>query len=105
MLNTGLQEILSKTARLGLRGSRGVCRARSQSLSVHLVPALSRGLFFFGETKCRNGEMNTAGVTIAEASIGLSVRPRAIAVAIADGQRPTVGSDSRRAPWAGAEGA
>ena len=30
MLNTGLQEILSKTARLGLRGSRGVCRTREK---------------------------------------------------------------------------
>jgi len=104
MLNTGLQEILSKTARLGLRGSRGVCRARSQSLSVHLVPALSRGLFFFGETKCRIGEMNIASVTIAGASIGLSVRLKAIAVAIADGQRPTAVSDLRTVRRGGAEG-
>jgi hypothetical protein len=48
--------------------------------------------------------MNIADVTIAGASIGLSVRLRAIAVAIADEQGPTVGSDSRRALRAGAKG-
>jgi hypothetical protein len=54
-----------------------------------------RGPFSFGETECRIGEMNIAGVTIARASIGLGVRLKAIAVAIADGQRPTAESDSR----------
>jgi hypothetical protein len=48
--------------------------------------------------------MTIAGVTIAGVSIGLSVRRKAIAVAIADGQRPTVGSDSKRALRAGAKG-
>jgi hypothetical protein len=53
-----------------------------------------RGPFSFGETECRIGEMNIAGVTIAGASIGLSVRVKAIAVAIADGQRHTAESGS-----------
>ena len=38
--------------------------------------------------------MSIADVTIAGASIGLSVRRKAIAVAIADGQRPTAESGS-----------
>jgi hypothetical protein len=48
--------------------------------------------------------MNIAGVTIAGASIGLSVSLRAIAVAIADGQPPTVGSDSRTVRKGGVKG-
>jgi hypothetical protein len=40
-------------------------------------------------------EMNIAGVAIAGANIGLSVRLRATAVAIADGQRHTVENGSR----------
>jgi hypothetical protein len=49
--------------------------------------------------------MNIADVTIAGVSIGLSVRLKATAVVIADGQRPTVASASRRVQWDGAGGA
>jgi hypothetical protein len=41
--------------------------------------------------------MNIANVTIAGASIGLNVRPRATVVEIADAKPPTVGSGSRLA--------
>jgi len=51
--------------------------------------------FSFGETRCRSGGMNIASVTIAEASIGLSVRLRATAAGAADGQRHTAGRGSR----------
>ena len=64
----------------------------------------SRGLFF-GETGCRNSEVNIAGVTIADASIDLSVRLKATATGIADGRRHTVESDSELEPKAGAGGA
>ena len=49
--------------------------------------------------------MNIAGVTIAGASIGLSVRHRATAIAIADGQRHTVGSALKPVQKDGAKGA
>jgi hypothetical protein len=42
--------------------------------------------------------MNIANVRIADASIGLSARLRATAVAIADGQRRTVGSAFKVVP-------
>ena len=48
--------------------------------------------------------MTIAGVTIAEGNIGLSVRLKAIAVAIADGQRRTVESDSRTVRKGGVRG-
>jgi hypothetical protein len=49
--------------------------------------------------------MNIAGVKIAGASIGLSARLRATAVAIADGQRHTVVSDSTPVQSGGVGGA
>jgi hypothetical protein len=48
--------------------------------------------------------MNIAGVTIAEGSIGLSVRLKAIAVAIAGVHGPTVESDSRTVRKGGVNG-
>jgi hypothetical protein len=79
--------------RAALRGS-GDAVLLINHLRLKLVPTRSRA-FSFGETKCPIGKMNIAGVTIARASIGLGVRLKAIAVAIADGQRPTAESDSR----------
>ena len=52
-----------------------------------------------------NGEVNIAGVTIADASIDLSVRLKATATGIADGRRHTVESDSELELKAGAGGA
>jgi hypothetical protein len=49
--------------------------------------------------------MNIAGVTIAELNIDLSVRHRAIAVAIADVQQHTVGSGSELERRGGGKGA
>jgi hypothetical protein len=48
--------------------------------------------------------MNIAGVTIAGASIDLSVRLKATAVAIADGKLHTVGSGSRPVQRDGGKG-
>ena len=63
MLNTGLQEILSKTARLGLREA-----GEFAALKVNLFQSIwfrpLHGAF------SRIGEMNFAGVTIAEGNIG-----------------------------------
>jgi hypothetical protein len=67
-----------------------------------MVPASSRA-FYFGETECRNGEMNIAGVTIAGAIIDLSARRRATVVAIADGQPHTVESALKLVQKAGAK--
>jgi hypothetical protein len=64
-----------------------------QLQSTEFVPALSRA-FFIGELECRNGEMNIAGVTIAELNIELSAKLKAIVAPIAGGQRHTVGSGS-----------
>jgi hypothetical protein len=85
MFNTGLQEILSKTARLGLREA-----GEFAALKVNLFQSIwfrpLHGAFFLLETgECRIGEMNFAGVTIAEGNIGLSVRLKATAVAIVGG--------------------
>ena len=49
--------------------------------------------------------MNIAGVTIADASIDLSVRLKATATGIADGRRHAVESDSELELKAGAGGA
>jgi hypothetical protein len=64
-----------------------------------------RGAFSFGETGCRNGEMNIAGVTIAGANIDLNVKLRATVVAIAAGQRHTVENGSGQVSGDGVGGA
>jgi hypothetical protein len=51
-------------------------------------------LFFWG-TKWRNGEMNIEDVRIAELNIDLSVKRRAIAAGVVNGQRLMVGSVSK----------
>jgi hypothetical protein len=94
----------------GLRGSIIAWRALGEVLNHAMSIKLDqrswfrpvRGPFSFGETGCRNGEMNIAGVTIAGASIGLSVRLKATAAPIADGQRHTVGCASKPVQKAGA---
>ena len=79
----------------------------SGSLSI-IVNRIRSGPFeglFFWRTECRNGEINIADVTIAAANIGLSVRRRATAIEIADGQPHTAENGSRLEQRGGAEGA
>src|SRR5215467_8708994 len=66
---------------------------RSQSISYDPISSGPFEGLFFGRNECRIGEMNIAGVTIAGASIGLSVRLRAIARDAANGTPPTPEND------------
>jgi hypothetical protein len=73
-----------------------------QSLSAQVGSGPFEGLFFW-RNECRIGEMNIAGVTIAGASIGPSVRPRAIASDVANEMPPTPESDCSKEGREGSE--
>ena len=65
-----------------------------------------RGAFSFGESEWeRDGGTNTADVSDAMPSTDHSVKLKATVIEIAEGRRPTAGSDLRRALRAGAKGA
>jgi hypothetical protein len=92
----------------GLRGvlsNRDKTRGRwdAAQRSTKFVRALFRA-FSFGETGCRNGEMNIGGVTTAGTSIGPSEKLRAIVVAIAGALRHTVESASKPVQRDGGKG-
>jgi hypothetical protein len=69
---------------------------RFQSMFINSVSSGPFEGFFIGDAECQLGETNIAGVTIAGASIGLSVRRKATAVPIAGAKPHTVASASRR---------
>jgi hypothetical protein len=86
-------------------GSQPMQRGNRDEGRVRMLPRIAssnlivpngpfEGLFFWG-TKWRNGEMNIADVTIAELNIDLSVKRRAIAAGVVNGQRLMVGSVSK----------